>query len=92
MAWKTFFTVFATIFVAELGDKTQLATLLYASDVKTSKTIIFAGAALALVLTSLIGVLAGAFIGRHVSERTLRWIAGIGFIAVGLWTLFSSRG
>lgn len=92
MAWKTFFTVFATIFVAELGDKTQLATLLYASDVKTSKTLVFAAAALALVLTSLIGVLAGGFIGRHVSERTLRWIAGTGFIIVGLWTLLSSRG
>jgi len=92
VAWKTFFTVFATIFVAELGDKTQLATLLYASDVKTSKTLVFAAAALALVLTSLIGVLAGGFIGRHVSERTLRWIAGTGFIIVGLWTLLSSRG
>jgi putative Ca2+/H+ antiporter (TMEM165/GDT1 family) len=92
VAWKTFFTVFATIFVAELGDKTQLATLLYASDVKTSKTLVFAAAALALVLTSLIGVLAGGFIGRHVSERTLRWVAGTGFIIVGLWTLLSSRG
>jgi putative Ca2+/H+ antiporter (TMEM165/GDT1 family) len=92
VAWKTFFTVFATIFVAELGDKTQLATLLYASDVKTSKTLVFAAAALALVLTSLIGVLAGGLIGRHVSERTLRWIAGLGFIVVGLWTLLSSRG
>ena len=91
MEWKTFFTVFATIFVAELGDKTQLATFLYASDVKTSKTLVFAAAALALVLTSLLGVLAGGFIGRHVSERTLRWIAGTGFIIVGLWTLLSSR-
>jgi putative Ca2+/H+ antiporter (TMEM165/GDT1 family) len=92
VAWKTFFTVFATIFVAELGDKTQLATLLYASDVKTSKTLVFAAAAIALVLTSLIGVLAGEFIGKHVSERTLRWIAGAGFILIGLWTLLSSRG
>jgi putative Ca2+/H+ antiporter (TMEM165/GDT1 family) len=78
--------------VAELGDKTQLATLLYASDVKTSKTMVFAGAAFALVLTSLLGVLAGEFIGRHVSEKTLRWVAGSGFIIVGLWTLFSPRG
>ena len=90
MAWKTFFTVFATIFVAELRDKTQLATLLYASDVKTSKTLVFAAAALALVLTSLLGVLAGEFIGKHVSERTLHWVAGGGFIVVGLWTLLSS--
>ena len=90
MVWKTFFTVFATIFVAELGDKTQLATLLYASDIKTSKWLVFAGAALALVLTSFLAVVAGGFIGQHVSERTLRWVAGLGFIAVGVWTLVSA--
>ena len=47
-------------------------------------------AALALVLTSFLGVLAGGFIGQHVSERTLRWVAGLGFIAVGVWTLVSA--
>jgi putative Ca2+/H+ antiporter (TMEM165/GDT1 family) len=87
--WKSFFTIFATIFVAELGDKTQLATLLYASDVRTSKSLVFVAAALALVLTSLLGVLAGGFIGQHVNERTLRWVAGCGFIAVGVWTLLA---
>lgn len=89
MPWKSFFTIFATIFVAELGDKTQLATLLYASDMRTSKTLVFVAAALALVLTSLLGVLAGGFIGQHVNLRTLRWVAGCGFIAVGVWTLLA---
>ena len=84
---KLFATVFTTVFLAELGDKTQLATLLYASDAKISKWTVFAAAALALVLTSAIGVAGGAVISRYVSEKTLHWVAVIGFIAVGLWTL-----
>ena len=72
MAWKTFFTVFATIFVAELGDKTQLATLLYASDVKTSKTLVFAAAAVELVLSSHIGYRASEFFSERQTGRSLR--------------------
>lgn len=80
-------TVFMSVFVAELGDKTQLATLLFASDKDASKLTVFAGASLALVLTSAIGVLAGSAIAQHVSEKTLSYLAGIGFIAIGIWTL-----
>jgi putative Ca2+/H+ antiporter (TMEM165/GDT1 family) len=87
MDLKLFATVFATIFVAELGDKTQLATLLYAADGQHSKLVVFAGAALALVATSAIGVLAGAMVARHMSSQALTWIAGVGFIAIGVWTL-----
>ena len=50
---------------------------------------IFAGSALALVLAAAIGVLVGAQIERFVSPRTLKIVAGIGFIAIGIWTLFS---
>ena len=84
---KTFATVFVTVFLAELGDKTQLATFLYAADAKHSKWVVFFGAALALVLTSAIGVLLGSTISRYVSERVLTWAAGVGFIGVGIWTL-----
>lgn len=87
MDLKLFATVFTTVFLAELGDKTQLATLLYASDAKISKWTVFAGAALALVLTSALGVAGGAVISRYVSEKTLQWVAGVGFILVGVWTL-----
>lgn len=87
MDLKLFVTVFATIFVAELGDKTQLATLLYAADGQHSKLVVFAGAALALVATSAIGVLAGSLVSRHVGPQVLTWVAGIGFIAIGVWTL-----
>ena len=76
-----------SVFIAELGDKTQLATLLFASDKDTSKLTVFIGASLALVLTSAIGVIAGGFISQYVSEKALHYLAGIGFIAIGIWTL-----
>ena len=89
MDLKLFATVFATIFVAELGDKTQLATLLYASDASHPKLTVFAASASALVLTSALGVLAGALVSEFVSPRILRWGAGLGFIAVGVWVIVS---
>ncbi len=87
MDWKILATVFATVFVAELGDKTQLATVLYAADRTVSPWTVFLGAALALVLSSALGVLAGGWIAQHVDERVLHYVAGAGFIAVGVWTL-----
>jgi putative Ca2+/H+ antiporter (TMEM165/GDT1 family) len=84
---RAFLTVFATVFIAEIGDKTQLATMLFASEAKTSKWLIFAAAALALTCAAGIGVLVGAQLERLVAPRTLKMIAGIGFIAIGIWTL-----
>ena len=84
---KAFFSVFITVFLAEIGDKTQLATMLFAAEAKSSKWIIFAGSALALVLASAIGVLVGAQLERFISPRTLKIVAGVGFIAIGLWTI-----
>jgi putative Ca2+/H+ antiporter (TMEM165/GDT1 family) len=85
--WKLFATVFGSVFVAELGDKTQLATLLYASGADNPKWTVFLASAAALVVTSAIGVLAGAALSSYVSERALRWVAGVGFIAIGIFTL-----
>ncbi len=87
MDLKILMTVFTSVFVAELGDKTQLATMLFAADRDTSKLTVFVGAALALVLTSAIGVAAGSIVSQYVSEKTLQYVAGIGFIGIGLWTL-----
>ena len=84
---KLFAVVFGTVFIAELGDKTQLATLLYASDVDNPKLTVFAASALALVLTSAIGVLAGATVSQFVNPKLLSNLAGAGFIAIGLWML-----
>jgi putative Ca2+/H+ antiporter (TMEM165/GDT1 family) len=90
MDWRVLSTVFASVFIAELGDKTQLATLLFASDKEVSKLTVFAGAALALIVTSAIGVAAGAVVSQYVSGKTLHYLAGIGFIAIGIWTLFKA--
>ena len=87
MEYKVLLTVFTAVFIAELGDKTQLATLLFAADREVSKMTVFIGASLALVLASAIGVLAGTLISQYISERHLNYIAGIGFIGIGIWTL-----
>lgn len=84
-----FLTVFASVFLAELGDKTQLATLVYAADAEGAarRWTVFAASALALVATSALGVLAGGVIGRFIEPRTLSLVAGAAFIAIGIWTL-----
>jgi putative Ca2+/H+ antiporter (TMEM165/GDT1 family) len=87
MDLRLFATVFWTVFVAELGDKTQLATLLYAADSAHPKLTVFAASATALVVTSGLGVVAGSLVSEYVDERVLRWVAGLGFIAVGAWVL-----
>jgi putative Ca2+/H+ antiporter (TMEM165/GDT1 family) len=87
MDLRLFATVFVSIFIAELGDKTQLATVLYAAEPENPKATVFAASALALVMSSAIGVLVGSFISGHLSARLLSWIAGLGFIAIGLWTI-----
>lgn len=89
MTWKTLATVFVTVFVAEIGDKTQLATMLFASEGDTNRWIVFAGASLALVCAAAVGVLVGAQLERLIAPRTLKVIAGIGFIVIGVWTLVS---
>lgn len=87
MWFKIFLTVFTTVFLAEIGDKTQLATMLFSAENADQKWAVFAGSAVALVLAAAIGVMAGAVISRAVSEQVLRYVAGTGFIAVGLWTI-----
>lgn len=87
MDYKVLLTVFAAVFVAELGDKTQLATMLFAADKQVSKLTVFAGASLALIVASAIGVLAGSLIAQYISEKQLNYIAGLGFIGIGIWTL-----
>lgn len=87
MDFKVLSTVFTAVFIAELGDKTQLATLLFAADKQVSKSTVFLGAATALVLASAIGVVAGGALSRHFTEKALHIVAGVGFIGIGVWTL-----
>ena len=74
-------------FLAELGDKTQLATLLFAADQTVSKLAVFIAASAALIVATGIGVLAGGLVAQHVSPAALKYAAGAGFIAIGIWTL-----
>jgi putative Ca2+/H+ antiporter (TMEM165/GDT1 family) len=87
MNGKIFFTVFGTVFLAELGDKTQLATMLFAADRQTGKLTVFIAASLALICTSALGVTAGSILSRYVDARQLAILAGIAFVAIGLWTI-----
>ena len=91
MNLSLFATVFATVFVPELGDKTQLATMLYASDAENPRATVFLASSAALVLSSAIGVAAGGLISEYLDPKILRWIAGLGFVGVGLWVLFGTE-
>ena len=87
MDFKLLLTVAGTVFLAELGDKTQLATLLFASRSPGSLATVFVGASVALVLSAAIGVLAGGFISQYVDPKYLSYAAGIGFVLIGIWTI-----
>lgn len=88
MEWKLFATVFAGIFIAEMADKTQLLTMLFAADKDVSKLTIFFAAALALVMTSAIGVVAGTLLSQLINARMMSMIAGAGFIVIGVFTFY----
>jgi len=90
MDWKIFITIFATVLIAELGDKTQLATMLFAADKEVNKLTVFFAASLALVVASAIGVLAGSFLATYISEKALAYIAGAGFMLIGAYTLYQA--
>lgn len=83
MDFKILLSTFAAVFVAELGDKTQLATLSMSAG-SSSKWMVFAGSALALCATSAIAVLAGGAVSRFISPLWLRRIAGGVFIVLGI--------
>src|SRR5690242_15313390 len=89
MDWKLLATTFVAVFIAELGDKTQLATLSFASA-GSARWPVFLGSALALICTSAIAVLAGEAISRAVPARFIQRAAAVLFLLIGLWTLYSS--
>jgi putative Ca2+/H+ antiporter (TMEM165/GDT1 family) len=79
--------MFLTIFVAELGDKTQIATMLFASERNNSPIVVFIASAGALVLGAAISVALGALGSRYLQSVPLKLIAGIGFVLIGGWTI-----
>lgn len=83
-----FLVIFATVFVAELGDKTQLASLLFAADRDNHPILVFLAAATALIASTALAVCLGALVERHIAIIPLKLVAGIGFVAIGLWTVW----
>ncbi len=86
---KGYFIIFITVFLAELGDKTQLATLLFATKGEASKLSIFVFASLALICTTAIGVFVGGLLGDYLNPKLIKMVAGFSFIAIGIFTIFS---
>jgi putative Ca2+/H+ antiporter (TMEM165/GDT1 family) len=92
--WRLFFTTFVSVFIAELGDKTQLATFALSGSAPSAaaRAWVFAGASFALVSTSAIGVAAGAWLSRAISPAILTRGAGVLFVVLGIWMLVRKPG
>jgi len=80
--------IFISIFLAELGDKTQIAAVLFATDQERSPYTVFIAASLALIASTALAVLLGSFLSKYLVDFPLKLIAGIGFIAIGCWTVY----
>ena len=83
MDWQLFLSTFGVVFLAEMGDKTQLATLTLAAG-GSSRWLVFIAAALALVASSAVAVLAGEAVSRVVPTIWLHRVAGVAFLVLGL--------
>ena len=86
MDWRVFMTTFATIFLAEMGDKTQLAAMTMAAETRRPLTV-FVSAALALACVSALGVAVGGALGHYLPLEWIRRVAALGFIAIGVLIL-----
>ena len=83
-----YLTIFLTVFLAELGDKTQLATVLFSTDGTSNKAFVFLAAASALVVSTALAVILGASADKYLSAMPLKLIAGIGFLLIGVFMIF----
>ena len=84
---NVYFTIFLTVFLAELGDKTQLATVLFSTDGTSNKALVFIAAASALVVSTALAVILGASAEKYLAAMPLKLIAGAGFILIGLFMI-----
>lgn len=86
MDWKIFTTTFLTIFIAEMGDKTQFAALAASSQTRSTLTVWMA-VVVALALAGTIGVAFGRVLGEFISPQVMRYVSGTLFVLVGVWVL-----
>jgi Ca2+/H+ antiporter, TMEM165/GDT1 family len=87
MNWKIFTATFFLIFLAELGDKTQLAVMLQSAV--HGRGVVFWAASSALVCSVLLGVFLGSLLSRLISVRVVHGVGGVLFIAFGIWMLYT---
>ncbi|QJT10717.1 TMEM165/GDT1 family protein [Oceanidesulfovibrio marinus] len=87
MDWKLLATTFGTLFVAELGDKTQLACILLTAKTEKPWTVLL-GSSLALVLVSALGVAFASFICQYIPADVVKKVAAVGFVIIGVLIYF----
>ena len=87
MDFKIMAMTFGMVFLAELGDKTQLAVITMSAKTE-SKLSVFLGASLALVLVSLLGILIGGVLSEYVPTEWLQRIVAVAFIVIGVLKLW----
>lgn len=85
---KIIISSFVLVFIAELGDKTQITTMLLSAG-SHSKLAVFLGSSLALICSSFVGVLLGSFISRYIPPNVIQIAAAIAFIIIGILLLFN---
>ena len=85
--WSAFWTTFSVLFLAEMGDKTQLAAISLSAQTRSPLSV-FLGASLALSLVSLIGVALGTLLGQYLPAELLHKVAAIAFIVIGVLMLW----
>ncbi len=84
---KTFIGTLLTVFIAELGDKTQLTTVLMASKSESPKSV-FIGSAVALIASSALAVCLGLYMKKNIPEQFIRYGGALIFIIIGVYMLF----
>ena len=82
--WSVLGMTFSTVFLAELGDKTQIATLLLTTQ-SGRPVVVFFGAAIALICSSLVGVVLGRWLSTIVPPIRFKYMAGVLMIGIGTW-------
>ncbi len=88
---KAYLMVFLITFLAEMGDKTQISTLLFSSNKEINRWGILAAASCALTMATFLAVVIGSELDRFVSTKTIKVVSGIGFIGIGIYTLWMAK-
>ncbi len=91
MDWKLFTATFATIFIAEIGDKTQFAAMAATSQTRSTMTVLLATVC-ALAIAGSLGVAGGTILSKYIDPEKLKYVSGTAFILMGVWILFKKSG